>query len=105
MNTVANPEYIENLRAVIGKLHGCGSKHVESVPVHEVFRGQTVWDGVVEVFDLIGHPKAKRAYGWSHPDGPDDKGERFVTVLELPPVVDPKTAVQVSILSDIKKRR
>ena len=102
---MANPEYIENLRAVIGKLHGCGSKHVESVPVHEMFQGKTVWDGVVEVFDLVGHPKAKRAYGWSHPAGPDDKGERFVTVLEIPPVELPKTAVQASILSDIKKRK
>ncbi len=105
MNAVANPEYIENLRAVIGKLHGCGSRHVESVPVHEMFQGKTVWDGVVEVFDLVGHPKARRAYGWSHPAGPDDKGERFVTVLEIPPVESPKTAVQASILSDIKKRK
>lgn len=102
---MANPEYIENLRAVIGKLHGCGSKHIDSVSVHEIFQGKTVWDGVVEVFDLVDHPKAKRAYGWSHPEGPDERGERFVTVLELPPVTSAKTAVQVSILSDIKKRK
>ena len=102
---MANPEYIENLRAVIGKLHGCGAKHIASVPVHEVFQGKTVWDGIVEVFDLVGHPKAKRAYGWSHPDGPQDTEERFVTVLEIPPVESAKTAVQASILSDIKKRK
>lgn len=104
-NAVANKQYIERIQMVISQLYGCGSAHVKSVSVHEVFRGQTVWDGIVEVFDLSGHPKAKRAYGWSHPEGPDDKGERFVTVLELPPVVDPKTAVQVSILSDIKKAK
>jgi hypothetical protein len=34
----------------------------------------------------MGHPKAKRAYGWSHPEGKEDKDERFVTVLEIPPV-------------------
>ncbi len=102
---MANVEYIENLRAVIGKLHGCGSKHVESVPVHEVFQGKTVWDGVVEVFDLIGHPKSKRAYGWSHPDGPNNTEERFVTVLELPPVESPQTAVRVAIVSDVKRNR
>jgi len=39
------------------------------VPVHEVFQGKTLWQGDVEVFDLAGHPKAKRAYGWSHPEG------------------------------------
>jgi hypothetical protein len=100
---VAKPEYIDDLRAVIGKLHGCDSKHVESVPVHEVFQGQTAWQGVVEVFDLIGHPKAKRCYGWSHLDGQQDEKTNFVTVLEIPPVESPQTAVQVYIASEAKK--
>jgi len=86
-------------------LHGCGAVHRETVPVHEVFRGQTVWQGEVEVFDLTGHPKAKRAYGWSHREGKSDEGERFVAVLEIPPVVSPVTAVRVSIMADAKKRR
>jgi len=77
----------------------------ETVPVHEVFRGQTVWQGDVEVFDLKGHPKAKRAYGWSHPEGKDDKDERFVTVLEIPPVKSAQTAVQASIVADLKKKK
>jgi hypothetical protein len=75
----------------------------ESVPVREVFQGKTIWNGEVEVFDLTGHPKAKRAYGWSHPEGDDNKGERFVTVLEIPPVSSAETAVKVSIVSDLKK--
>jgi len=29
------------------------------------------------------------AYGWSHPDGSDNKTERFLTVLEIPPVDSP----------------
>jgi hypothetical protein len=76
-----------------------------SVPVHEVFRGETVWKGEVEVFDLTGHPKAKRAYGWSHPEGENDTGERFVTVLEIPPVHSAKTAVQAAIVSGAKKSK
>jgi hypothetical protein len=72
------------------------------VPVNEVFRGQTVWQGNVEVFDLHGHPKAKRCYGWSHAEGKDDKGERFVTVLEMPPVSSPETAVKVAIVADVR---
>ena len=87
---------------VIFQLHGCDSKHVESKPVHEVFQGKTVWQGIVEVFDLIRHPKAKRCYGWSHREGKSDKGERFVTVLEIPPVVSPETAVRVQIVKDFK---
>ena len=97
---MANPELIEELRAVIGKLHGCGSKHIESAPVHEVFRGQTVWQGTVEVFDLTGHPKAKRAYGWSFQDG---NQTRYVTVLEIPPVESPLTAVRAAIASKAQK--
>lgn len=85
------------------QLHNCSATWRETVSVHEVFRGQTVWQGKVEVFDLTGHPKANRAYGWSHPEGEDNKGERFVAVLEIPPVVSPETAVRASIVSDSKK--
>jgi hypothetical protein len=73
--------------------------------VHEVFQGKTVWDGKVEVFELIGHPKAKRAYGWSHPEGENDQGERFVTVLAIPPVNSPRTVVQASFLNDVKGKQ
>lgn len=98
-------EYIERLQLTINHLHKCGSRHLESMPVHEVFRGQTVWDGIVEVFALVDHPKAKKCYAWSHKEGKDDQGERIVTVLELPPVESPLTAVRASIVADGKKRR
>jgi hypothetical protein len=97
---VANPEYIDNLRAVIGKLHGCGSVWIESVPVHEVFRGKTLWQGNVEVFDLVGHPKAKRCYGWSY-----GEPEEFITILELPPVTNAQSAVKVGVSYQIRKAR
>jgi hypothetical protein len=86
-------------------LHNCSPTWVESAPVHEIFRGQTVWKGFVEVFTLTGHPKAKKAYAWSHPEGPDDTGERFVAVLEIPPVESPVTAVRASIMADAQKRK
>jgi hypothetical protein len=88
----------------VSQLHNCGAVHRRTVPVHEVFRGNTVWNGRVEVFDLNGHPKAKRAYAWSHPEGPGDQDERFVAVLEIPPVVDAKTAVQISIVAETKRK-
>jgi hypothetical protein len=97
-------DYISRLQVAVSQLHGCGAIHRETVPVHEVLRGQTVWQGEVEVFDLSGHPKAKRAYGWIHREGKDDQGERFVAVLEIPPVVSPITAIRASIIADKKKR-
>ena len=97
-------EYLDRLQVAIQELHKCGAVYRETAPVHEVFRGQTVWEGDVEVFDLTGHPKAKRCYAWSHPEGPNDQGERFVTVLGLPPVVSAETAVRVLIVKDAKGR-
>jgi hypothetical protein len=75
------------------------------VPVHEIFRGQTVWQGDVEVFDIKDHPKAKRAYGWSHLDGAKDERTRFVAVLEIPPVESAETAVRVQIVKDARKKK
>jgi len=100
---VNRQDYLDRLQVAIQQLHNCAAVHRQTVPVHEVFKGKTVWQGDVEVFDLYGHPKAKRCYGWSHLDKPDDSEERFVTVLEIPPVSSPQTAVQVSIVADVKR--
>ena len=75
--------YIQEVQDVIRKLHGVESDHVESVKVKEMFRGETVSEGVVEVFKLIEHPHAERAYAWAH-DGKRPK-ESSVAVLALCP--------------------
>jgi hypothetical protein len=92
--------YIGWLRETFKKLHGCEAKHVETVPVIERFKGKTVWEGEVEVFDLTGHPKAKRGYAWAYNK---EKGSDTIAVLELPPVISPKTAVQAAIVSGSQK--
>lgn len=97
-----NSDYRERVRLAVEGLHGCRAEYAETVPVHEVFKGQTVWEGKVEVFNLTGHPKAKRAYGWSHRDGKDDADERLVAVLEIPPVESAETAVRVSLVKQIR---
>jgi hypothetical protein len=97
-------DYIARVQVAVSQLHNCGATWRETVPVHEVFRGQTVWQGEVEVFDLSGHAKAKHAYAWSHREGENDEGERFVAVLEIPPVESAVTAVRASIIADKKKR-
>lgn len=98
-------DYLARLQTAVQHLHNCAAIWRETVQVHEVFRSQTVWQGEVEVFDLSGHPKAKCAYGWSHREGKNDEGERFVAVLEISPVDSPITAVRASIIADKKKRR
>jgi hypothetical protein len=99
---VNKQDYIARVQVAVSQLHNCGATWRETVPVHEVFKGKTVWQGDVEVFDLLGHAKAKRAYAWSHREGKNDEGERFVAVLEIPPVESAVTAVRVQIVKDIK---
>jgi hypothetical protein len=103
---VANKQdYLAQVQVAVSQLHNCGATYVKTVPVHEVFRGETVWQGDVEVFDLMGHPKAKRAYAWGHLDGTKDERTRFVAVLEIPPVDSAQKAVQVQIIKDVKERK
>ena len=94
--------YIDELRAVIRKLHGVDSTHRASVPVKETFEGKTVWEGIVEVFDLHGHPKANAAYAWSHATDDPAHPKRHVTVLHIPPAVSPETAVRTAIVQEFR---
>ena len=96
-----DPAGLHALIDAIRHLHGCEARWVESVSVHETHEGKTVWEGDVQVFDLMEHPKAKRAYAWSH--ATEGTRRRFVAVLGVPPVVDARTAVQASIVAQYKK--
>src|ERR1700730_13217588 len=96
-----SPESIRELEEAIRKTHGCDSEHVESVSVVEQFEGQIAWQGTVEVFRLIDHPKAKRAYGWRYRAGGNIT--RCVTILEISPVDSPQTAVKAAIAPKTKR--
>jgi len=97
--------HIQELGNVIRHLHGAKATYLESVPVKETFQGQTVWDGVVEVFSLKGHPKTDRIYAWIHETDDPAHPKRHVTVLHIPPVVSPQTAVQAAIVHEIRENR
>lgn len=92
--------YIQELQDVIRRLHGAEATHVESVPVKETYQGKTVWEGVVEVFDLVGHPKTQRAYAWAH-DGQRPK-ESSVAVLHIPPITSAAAAVRAALIQEFR---
>ena len=71
------------------------------MPVKEVFQGKTVWEGIVEVFDLHGHPKANRAYAWAH-DTDEPGRKRNVAVLHIQPVTSPIMAVKAAIREEFR---
>lgn len=75
-------------------MHHCKAQYVGSEPVIDLFRGEIAWDGVVATFEIEGNPKAKRCYAWSFLQ---DGESQYTTVLEIPPVDSPETAVKVAI--------
>lgn len=94
---------IDALRDAIRHLHGCASTWVESVPVREEHQGAVVWEGEVQVFDLTGHPKAKRCYAWSH--ATEGARRRFHAVLAVPPVDGPVMAVRTAVLAEFRQKQ
>jgi hypothetical protein len=94
--------HIQELREIIHRLHGAEATYRESVPVKEVFNGETVWEGIVEVFDLIGHPKASRAYAWTNETGDPANPQYHVTVLHLGPIKSAADAVRAAIVQEFR---
>jgi hypothetical protein len=87
------------LKDAIETQHGGVAFFVQSVPVKETYNGRPVWNGVVHVFDLEGHPKATRAYAWSTPVEGSTK-RRFFAVLHIPPITSPLDAVRAAIVQE-----
>jgi len=92
---------IDKIKKAVEKKFGSTASHAESVPVVETFRGDVLWEGVVETFDLAGHHKAKRCYAWIDVEGGKN---RYVTALAVPPVNSARTAVKMYIASLVRKR-
>lgn len=89
----------DQLKHAVESQHGCKARLAQSVPIKERHGNATVWEGVVHVFDLTGHPKATRAYAWSSPIEGSDK-RRFFAVLDIPPIMSPLDAVRAAIVAE-----
>ena len=89
----------DELRQAVEHQHGGTAKFYQSVPVKEAHNGEAVWQGVVHVFDLEGHPKATRAYAWSSPIEGSDK-RRFFSVLHMGAIKSPADAVRAAIVAE-----
>jgi hypothetical protein len=94
--------YIEELRAAILLVHKAQATHIESVPVKESFQGKTVWDGIVEVFELHGHPKASKVYAWAHDTDDPERPRIHVTVLHCHPITSAKEAVRAALVQEFR---
>jgi hypothetical protein len=83
----------------IERRHGGTARLRQTVPVKETHGDQTVWESVVHVFDLEGHPKATQAYAWSSPIEGSTKRRSFA-VLHMGGVKSPADAVRAAIMAE-----
>jgi len=100
---MSKQDYIARIQIAVSQLHDCTAIWRETVPVCEMFHGRAIWSGEVEVFDLTGHAKAKQAYAWSHLDADGGERTQFVTILGIPPVDSPQTAVRAAIIHQVRE--
>src|SRR5665811_339141 len=78
--------------------------HVRSVPVHQSHKGQSVWNGAVQIYELNGCPSgATRAYAWSY--GLPGGQRRMFAVLHEGPITGPREAVKTAKVADTKLTR
>ena len=80
----------------------CRIEALSSVPSQRGISGETVWEGVVEVFDLIGHPKARRHMRGHMIQMTPKHPKRHVTVLHIPPVTSPVTGGRAAIVQEFR---
>jgi hypothetical protein len=93
----------DQLRKAVERMHGGKARLAYIDPVSIEFEGERVWEGLVHVFDLTGHPTTSQAYAWSSPIEGSDK-RRFFAVLHQPPVTSPAEAVRAAIVAEHKGR-
>ena len=93
---------INRLKDIVKRMHHCTASHIEEVSVIEKFGPNTVWEGIVNVFKIAGHPQADRCYAW-YSDDPKTGKRRYYAVLHIPPIDSPEKAVRASIVFDHRK--
>jgi hypothetical protein len=91
--------YLPGIQKAVEKAAKCHVSHLGSQALIETIRGETIWEGTVEIFTLY-KPPPKMAYGWAL----DDNGEpRYIVVLGTPPINMAIDAVRAWIASQAKQ--
>ena len=91
------------LKSAVESQHSCRAAFSQTVPVRETFHGHPVWDGVVHVFNLEGHPNATRAFAWSSEIEGSTK-RRFYAVLQLGGIKTRLDAVRAAIVAEHRQQ-
>ena len=90
---------VEQLKRVIESQHGGTATFAQSLRLYPANAKRVDWDGIVHVFDLKDHPKAKRAYAWSASILGSAGGSRFFAVLHMGRITGPVEAVKAAAVA------
>jgi hypothetical protein len=86
---------IDLLSQVIETQHGAKSVFHQSVRVAKWNGSASSWDGMVHVFNISGHPTARRAFAWSSPVA-GSQGLRYFAVLQGGRIKTPSDAARAA---------
>jgi len=90
----------DQLKQAVESQHGGRATFAQAVPIREMHGQELVWQGTVHIFDLAGHPAAKRAYAWSYELA--DGKRRMFAVLHAGPITGPREAVRAAIVAEAR---
>jgi hypothetical protein len=91
----------EDLNQAVERLPHCQTSFMKHAAMVGKLGEKTVWQGVLAVLGIKGHPQAEKCHAWSSPL------ERITTrrhyaVLHIPPGDSPEKAVRAAIVQDHK---
>ena len=95
-------DYLAILQMDVQEKFNCTAVYRESVEVHEVLDGDTIWRGRVEIFELTGHAETKKCYAWACPDKDKVGTMRLITVPASHIINSPQKAVHAAIFYDVQ---
>lgn len=92
-------DYWDKLQAAILINHKCKATFRKTVFIREKTpEGDTLWEGDVEIFDLIEHEEADICYAWQQIDGGDEL--KIFTILGNQFIYSANKAVQMALFMD-----
>lgn len=85
-----------DVRKLVERMYKCVARLRTVEPVMEGVAGKVVWQGLVLVFAIEGHPEADICYAFSQLIEGSNRRE-FYAVLQIPPVDSPQAAVRAVV--------
>jgi hypothetical protein len=96
---ISKTNYTSTLESAIRIRHKCSPTHSQTVFVRaETHDEEILWEGLVEIFELAEHKKAKICYAWRHTE-PNGKS-KIIAVLGNSFIDSPQKAVEAAVFTD-----